>query len=241
MSSASQKYLAIYSGVLTVAFAAIVLTGASSTRSEKFDVIDVQRINVREPGGTLRMTISNMDRFPGLILDGKQYPHDRDVAGMLFFNDEGTENGGLVFAGSKDAEGEVSHGVHLSMDQYEQDQVVTLNSIEGGGRRRSGLTVGDRPDRPIVEDVEERATLEAMPDAEREALMAERQADNYYGANRLFAGRNGDRESVLDLKDASGNTRLRLKVEPDGAASIEFLDAEGKSTGVVTPETLRTR
>ncbi|MGY0558438.1 MULTISPECIES: hypothetical protein [unclassified Lysobacter] len=239
MSNASQKYLAIYSGVLTVAFGAIVLSGATSIRSEKFDVIDVQRINVREPDGTLRMTISNMDRFPGLFIDGKQYPHEREVAGMLFFNDEGTENGGLVFAGSKDADGEVSHGVHLSMDQYEQDQVVTLNNIESGGRRRSGLTVSDRPDRPLLQDIKARAMLDAMPEAEREALMNERRADNYYGANRLFAGRNGDQESVLNLMDASGNTRLRLKVAPNGGASIEFLDAEGKVTGSVTPETLR--
>ena len=240
MTNASQKYLAIYSGVLTIAFGAIVLSGAAApSRDEKFDTIDVQRINVREPDGTLRMTISNMARFPGLFLDGKEYPHDRDVAGMLFFNDEGTENGGLVFAGSKDAQGKVSHGVHLSMDQYEQDQVVTLNSIESGDRRRSGLTVGDRPDRPIVRDIQERATLDAMPEDERAALMEQRRAENYYGANRLFAGRNGDRESVLDLKDADGNTRLRLKVEPDGGASIEFLDAAGKVTGTVTPETLQ--
>lgn len=30
----------------------------------KFDTIDVQRINVREPDGTLRLTISNKARIP---------------------------------------------------------------------------------------------------------------------------------------------------------------------------------
>ncbi|NZA25449.1 hypothetical protein H0E84_03560 [Luteimonas sp. SJ-92] len=233
------RLLAAWVGVLTVVVGAVVLTGASSARSEKFDVIDVQRINVREPDGTLRMTVSNMAQFPGLILEGEQYPHDRKVAGMLFFNDEGTENGGLVYAGSRGADGEVSHFVHLSMDQYQQDQVVTLNNIEAGGRRRSGLTVGDRPERPILEDIQERATLEAMPEAERAALMERRAAENYYGANRMFAGRNGDRESVIDLMDEAGKTRLRLRVEPDGAASIEFLDEDGEVTGTVTPETLK--
>ena len=231
--------LAAWVGVLTIGMGVLVVTGASSARSGKFDVIDVQRINVREPDGTLRMTISNMAEFPGLYLDGKEYTHERDVAGMLFFNDEGTENGGLVFAGSEDAQGNVSHGVHLSMDQFEQDQVVTLNSIEAGGRRRSGLTIGDRPERPIVQDIRERGALEAMPDAEREALMEQRHAENYYGANRMFAGRNGDRESVVDLMDESGNTRLRLKVEPEGSASIEFLDADGNVTATVTPEALK--
>ncbi len=234
--SGSERFLAVYSGLLTAVFAVVVLTGASSARNAKFDEIDVQRINVREPDGTLRMTISNMARFPGLIIKDKEYPHDRKVAGALFFNDEGTENGGLVFAGKTGPDGKVSHGVHLSMDQYQQDQVVVLSNIEEGGRRRSGLTVGDRPMRPILEDIEEQKELDRMPKAEREALMKKRAEAGYYGANRVFLGRNGERESSLDLKDASGKVRLRLKVEPDGQAAIEFLDADGKVQRTLTPE-----
>lgn len=233
MSNTSQKYLAIYSGVLTVAFGAIVLTGATSTRSEKFDVIDVQRINVREPDGTLRMVISNMAQFPGAIHHGKEYPHDRPNAGMLFYNDEGTENGGLVFAGKTDADGNVEHFVHLSMDQYEQDQVVTLNNIESGGERISGLTVSDRPTEFSVEDL---LQARELPEAELKAAMAKIH-EGY--AQRLFAGRTRAEESVVTLSDADNNQRLRLKVEADGAASIEFLDAEGKVVGTITPESLR--
>ena len=49
------------------------------------------------------MVISNKADFPGIIIKGKETPHpDRKTAGMLFFNDEGTENGGLIFGGSKD-------------------------------------------------------------------------------------------------------------------------------------------
>lgn len=234
----SERFLTVYSGLLTLAFAVVVLTGASGTGKARFDEIDVQRINVREPDGTLRMTISNMARFPGLIIKGKEYPHDREVAGALFFNDEGTENGGLVFAGKTGPDGKVRHGVHLSMDQYQQDQVVVLSNIEEGEWRRSGLMIGDRPKRSILEDIEERQELERMPKAEREALMKERVEEGYYGANRVFLGRNGERESSLDLKDASGKVRLRLKVEPDGQAAIEFLDTEGKVTRTLGPESL---
>jgi hypothetical protein len=232
--SGSEKFLTVYSGLLTAAFAVVVLTGASAPRDAKFDEIDVQRINVREPDGTLRMTISNMAKFPGLIFKSKEYPHDRDVAGALFFNDEGTENGGLVFAGKTGPDGKVSHGVHLSMDQYQQDQVVVLSNIEEGGRRRSGLAITDRPTRSILEDVQEQDALERMPKAERDALLKKRSEEGYYGANRVFLGRNGERESSLDLKDASGKPRLRLKVEPDGQAAIEFLDARGKVQRTLT-------
>ncbi len=49
-----------------------------------FGTIDVQRINVVEPNGTLRMVISDPARFPGAIVKGKQYPFNRHTAGMLF-------------------------------------------------------------------------------------------------------------------------------------------------------------
>src|SRR6202166_1528966 len=67
-----------------------------------FTELDVQRINVREPDGTLRMTISNSATAPGLIFKGKEHPFpNRQAAGILFFNDEGTETGGLLFGGAK--------------------------------------------------------------------------------------------------------------------------------------------
>src|ERR1700732_859217 len=67
-----------------------------------FNELDVQRINVREPDGTLRMTISNSAKAPGLIFKGQEHPFpNRQAAGILFFNDEGTETGGLLFGGAK--------------------------------------------------------------------------------------------------------------------------------------------
>jgi hypothetical protein len=50
------------------------------------------------------------------------------------------------------------------------------------------------------------------------------------GHQRLFAGKDRDRASVVTLADANGKARLVLKVQADGAASIEFLDADGKVT-----------
>jgi hypothetical protein len=50
----------------------------------------------------------------------------------------------------------------------------------------------------------------------------------------LFVGKDRSRASVVNLFDATGKTRLVLKVEADGAASIEFLDADGKVTNRLT-------
>lgn len=235
--SKSERYLAWYSGVLTIAFAAVVLTGASAARSDKFDQIDVQRINLREADGTLRMVISSRDRFPGLIFKGKEYRHPRAYAGMIFYNDEGTENGGLIFSGKRVDGKVVDAGGSLTFDQFEHDQVVQLLGVQENGKERAGMIVNDRPLRPIVQDLEEMAKLDAMAAPDREKLMRERYESGYYGQQRLFIGKNAERSSMVMLKDDKGRTRLRLQVAADGAAKIEFLDADGKVQRSVTPQT----
>ena len=142
---------AAYCAGIVTAFAAIATGQAiSEPRRVSLDEIDVHRINVVEPDGTLRMTISDRAQFPGMIVKGKELPHATrsDSAGMLFFNDEGTENGGLIFGGRSESGRVVNFG-HLSFDQYMQDQVATLEQSEEDGRRVSGPTIDDRPDAPM--------------------------------------------------------------------------------------------
>jgi hypothetical protein len=129
----TERWLIVYCGALTAAFAATLLMGASSAhRKGAFDELDVQRINVVEPDGTLRLVISNTAMAPGVIYHGRQYPHPdgRKTAGLIFYNDEGTENGGLVFDGSRDGSGKVSSHGHLSFDGYEQDQTLVVEASQ---------------------------------------------------------------------------------------------------------------
>jgi hypothetical protein len=101
---------------------------ARPTRT-KFDEIDVERINVREADGRLRLTLSNHARLPDVVVGGKSYPLRGGTgvksAGLIFFNDEGNEDGGLVWAGSKTAKGYQASAA-LTFDQYDQDETVTL-------------------------------------------------------------------------------------------------------------------
>ncbi|MGO9401875.1 MAG: hypothetical protein ACLPVW_00230 [Terriglobales bacterium] len=100
----SERFLMVYSGVLTVVLVVTVLCGFCilSKTSLKFKEIDVQRLNLVEPDGTVRMIISNRSQAPGIIIKGKEYPHpNRKTAGMTFYNDEGTENGGLILVAKR--------------------------------------------------------------------------------------------------------------------------------------------
>jgi hypothetical protein len=155
----------------------------------------------------------------------KPHPNRSDVAGMIFINDEGTENGGLIFSGSK-SNGKVDGSGHLSFDQYDQDQVVTLEQTEEDGQREAGLTIADRPDAALNFDAVNQ--LDSLPKAEHAARLKEMLERGDFGYHRLFVGKTQDRDALVALRDAKGHVRLRMRVTAAGTASIEFLDAAGK-------------
>jgi hypothetical protein len=143
------KLLAVYSSVLTTGLVAFTFAGPVAAKPQSFDEINVRRINVREPDGTLRLVISNHDRLPGVIERGTEHPRvDRPYAGLLFYNDEGTENGGLVFGGHKNAQGEVvDSGAGLMFDRYAGSQIVQLAGVHDAANHIVGLIVSDTDDK----------------------------------------------------------------------------------------------
>src|SRR6267378_4411390 len=187
----NQRFLTIYSGVLTLAFAVTVFSGFSiENKSSTFDQINVHRINVVEPDGTLRMVISDHDKLPGIINGGKEQPFARPQAGMLSYNDEGSENGGLIFGGRRNAKGEVvDSGGSLSFDRYEANQIVQLIGVHDKEDQFAGLIVSDS-------------------------------APGGSGNRRIWVGRAEDGAATVTLMDAQGKKRLLLQVGKDGTPSL---------------------
>lgn len=219
----------------------LVLAVAAFQRSEqptKFDVIDVERINVVDRNGTLRMTISNRERLPDPVLGGKAYPlrsgSGAGYAGLIFFNSEGNENGGLIYQGARSDSGYQAYA-GLSFDQFDQDETVQLSYGDENGRRRAGLTITDRASVPLQVYAESAMVIRELPegperDRRMEALRADMVRRGLAPARRLYAGKGADKESVVMLADPQGRTRLRLMVDSLGAPSIEFLDQRGTVT-----------
>jgi len=145
MKIVSQQVLLVYSALTSTALAVVVLMGAKPHGVQAFDEIQVHRIDVVEPNGTLRMVISNHDRLPGVIVNGKELPpSDRPQAGMTFYNDEGSEDGGLIFGGRRNEKGEViDSGGSLSFDKYGANQIVQLAGVDDKEDRFAGLAVSD--------------------------------------------------------------------------------------------------
>jgi hypothetical protein len=238
------RLLKLYAVVMTALMAVLVLSAfmqsgqgsqAAQGQKAKFTEIDVERINVLEPDGHYRMVISNRVRSIGPIFKGKPFGYPGGTRpGIIFFNDEGTENGGLTFSGKREANGTFRSSGHLSFDQYEQDQVVYLQYSDNNGRRRMGLTVADRADVSILDVVEQRDSVMKMTDtaarsAALQRVMGPRNGQPLF-AQRGFFGRDIEKNAVLNLADRAGKTRLRLVVDSLGVANIEFLDANGVVT-----------
>jgi len=233
MKISSSGFLAVYSGALTVALAAVLLLGARKPANTSFDQITVHRINIVEPDGTTRMVLSNHAEFPGAFYMGKEYPRtDRDATGMLFNNEEGTENGGLIFGGNKDKDGITHSYGHLSFDEYNRDQTLAMESSSDGGARDTYYAVND-DDTPwsITPEVSaEWQQAKAMsPGPERTAAMNTWRARHPGGVtNRAYLGRSKDKSVSLSLRDPQGHERLVARVAANGEPVLEFLDEKGK-------------
>ncbi len=225
------RFLTVYSGVLTLIFAFTTISGLATSKKTTFDEISVRRIDIVEPDGTLRMVLSGKAKAPGIFIKGEEYPHPtRSTAGIIFFNDEGTENGGLIFGGKKDKNGAVESWGHLSFDQYDQDQVFTIDAGEENGTRRSGLALWDRGDYPIMDALLAQQRIRKLPPAEQEAEWRKFAASHPGDTQRAYLGRVGDGSVGLRLLDQNGRDRLRIRVDPDGSPLMQFLDASGRIT-----------
>lgn len=131
--------LKVYSITLTFIFGYLILSGFKSKNLyEKFDEITVERINIIEPDGTLKMVISNSKRqHPGMF-DGKILKERTRPPGIIFFNEEQDEVGGLIYSGNK----EDGAGMVLSYDQYKNDQVMQMQYQKGkSGKQQYGLNI----------------------------------------------------------------------------------------------------
>lgn len=232
-----------FAGATTMAsaLAAIfLLTGARAPgKQAQFDEITVGRINIVEPDGTQRMIISNKAQFPGSFEQGKEIarPDRRSFAGMLFINEEGTENGGLIQKGSIGANGKIDSGVSLTFDRFRQDQAMQLINTDSENTLRTALIINDVPyyQTASFEDTRRfRAQAEALPAAERSAFWRKLHDEGRFSKNRIWLG-TSNKDSSLRLKDAQGRTRMTLQVAADGKAEILMYDEAGKIVKTIAP------
>ena len=221
--------LKIYSITLTLFFGFILMSGFQSSNSDqKFDEITVERINIVEPDGKLKMVISNQARQHPGIVNGKIIKRDNPrPPGMIFFNQIGDEMGGLVYGEN----GENGHFGSLTWDKFKGDQTIGFRHLEGNnGKYSSGLSMWQQPEvtGDIIAEKIDSISTNIKDAALRKVAYQKMRDDNLLATSRMFIGKSRDNASLILLNDSNGKERIIMMVDAQGNPKLEFLDETGK-------------
>lgn len=221
------RFLKIYAAVATLLGAVFLLSGfIMPARKQKFEEIDVERINVVEKDGRLKMVVSNAQRQHPGIVDGKLIPREEGrPAGMIFFNARGDEIGGLTFSGDA-KNGQYSS---LTFDKFRGDQTIAFQHLENNeGRYFAGLSFNDE-NMATMDRIAKLDEIKKLPDeAARRAARKEMQEKGEFLVNRLAIGRGRSKSAFISMSDAKGRERILISVSADGTPQMNFLDENGK-------------
>lgn len=227
----SLRLIKVYALLMTVLFTVMAFSGfTQSAQKQNFEEITAKRIKIVDSNGKFRVLM-------GAELKGN------NSAGLLFFNEDGHENGALFYSGKRDKDGKIDAGSRFTMDQFKSDQIVVLEYDHLGDQKRQGLVISDRPDilSPQAQELLhalQQALQSAKSEAEMQALRRDylsRLPAREIVARRLFAGRDVEGSSLVTLSDPDGKPRLRFQVDKLGKASITFLDPSGRTVRTIKP------
>ncbi|WP_052466012.1 hypothetical protein [Mobilicoccus massiliensis] len=198
--------------------------------------LTVKRINVVEDDGRLRMIIGNSTHGSTAPMRGelRRHPGRYPCAGLLFVNDEGTECGGLQFAGrSGEGDSGASQTGYLSFDDFEQNESFRLGLSQQGGVSQRFIEFVDQPSWSLVDFVDD---YEAAGDDEAARDRVSRQ---YVGdpraarRSRLLLTRDDAGAARIVLRDGQGRDRLRLIAPAEGDPVVEVVDEHGRCRSLV--------
>jgi len=215
-------------GVTVLSLATLAMVAAKSPETKaKFTELDVERINIVMPDGKRELVLANRNRLPRAVINGQESEDDRGMPGIIFYNAQGDESGGLIFDGKTGKDGKPSAGMHFSMDRHGGDQQLALGHYESGGTMETGLNIYDRGLEaeygPLFE-----AYQKAPEGAEKEQLKQKWIAAGGRQTTRLVVGKTRGESSAVILADTQGRPRIMMLVDPDGTPSLDFLDESGE-------------
>lgn len=224
-------------GVLSVIIVALIFNCVHPLlHTQYFGVLDAERINIREKDGTVKAVLSNSAGFNERERAKDAPPR---FSGLMFYNEEGQEEGGLIFQGKAIPGGQDSD-VTLTMDQYRQDQNVYLNHTEHrdatGINISDGLQINSRPDWTKTDaEYALYRKLDTMSDEKRDAEKLDALRQGAISTRRLFYGvRRGVKNSQpfdeggLFIKNRLGRDAIKLYVDFDNKPHFEVYDELGQ-------------
>jgi len=232
-------FLRAFAVAMAIGVIFITTSAMKKMGNQKFTEIDVERINIVEKDGTVKLIITNVDRFPtsGDMVNGNEAHGTRGKwPGMLFFNDEGLECGGIIYRGKKTEYGHDA-GMSLTYDQFDGDQVMQLittdSKVDGKRTVGSRLILSDRSENESqAKMLEASKVLEELrskdPQAYKEKLNEYLREDLFKSIPRVALGKIRDfGGDGLFLFDDKGTPRAMFYVDKENNAKLDFFDEKG--------------
>lgn len=204
-------------------------------KTDRTKTLELEKLNIVDKNGTVRLSLFNNENIPPAIMDGKDilpgHRQNDPIAGLLFYNKEGDECGGLIYGNEVDENGKMTAGASLTFDQYKQDQVVQMKYSED----EYGFYLYDRPSTPLSQILEKHEEVE---NSNLSTEMKEQEINELWKGNvtRGYMGKDPNREVAVKLMDSKGNDRIRMVIDEFDVPRMEFLDGDGKVIYKLPPD-----
>ncbi len=193
--------------------------------------ITTERLNIVGKDGNKYVVLSNPEKQALATINGKPVnpeETERNVAGLLFFNEDGDEIGGLVYG----IDSTDSYQL-LTFDQRKNDQIMALRKDEylenGEWKKQYGLLLQERSEKQSNIIVSELNDIRKIEDS----ILREKEYDKFYNnpenlaPQRLFIGRTYSENVGLFLMDKNNKPRLQIYLDENGEPHIESFDEKG--------------
>lgn len=198
--------------------------------------IKAERLSIVGPDGHLFIAISNPERQAlvtnnGIVANPEQ--ENRDLPGIIFFNRTGDEIGAIFYDGTDSTS---TQGI--TFDQLNNDQVMVIMKDEYYEneelKRWYGMFLRERSDSisraDYIKEVRaELATIEDEDERDRFLTQANRRLNEDIDTYRMFLGREENENIGLFLYDSKGRQRIKLFVDEQDRARLQFIDEEGNT------------
>ena len=218
------RFLQLYSILITVGLIALFIRVESQSRysiNTDLDVLNVKKVNIVNNDGSLAMVISSSNlQHPGMM-NNKNFPKRKRPSGLIFFNEEGDEVGGLVYEGAKGKAAMV-----LSLDQYKNDQILQLVYSENSKKRKYGINLWDRSDKIQLDDqinLISKFKEKGLTKNEIRQKLEKLSGGEPISSERLFLGKKKSGEVGLFINDKNGVPVLEISVDKDGRVATKGL------------------
>ncbi|QRM88839.1 hypothetical protein FG167_06195 [Lacinutrix sp. WUR7] len=192
----------------------------------------MKKITVIGEDNLPRMVLSNESRQHPGRMNGKEWEKRERLSGLIFFNNEGDECGGLVFQ-TEEKDGKIISGMSFTMDNYKDDQVVQILNDEyysnGIAYIKRGLSINQYPVGSNVDERNEKLKqLRTIEDKEERKEKINALMEKEGAVNRLFIGKTKGNSSGLFLAGPDGAPKMMIYVDENGEPKIQTFTENGE-------------